>query len=89
MSAFQYAPEWQGPLSGRSFEKQTEDALNAILQRLDEVSAAQSQVATQSENGLMSAADKTFLDGLKTSFPQLQNDVGDLDNRVTTLENNA
>lgn len=28
--AFKYAPQWQGPLSGRSFEKQTEDAINAI-----------------------------------------------------------
>ena len=79
MSAFQYAPEWQGPLSGRSFEKQTEDAINAILQRLDEVSAAQSQVATQTENGLMSAADKVKLDGI-------QGQLDALDARIAALE---
>lgn len=28
---FKYQPEWQGPLSGRSFEKQTEDAINRAL----------------------------------------------------------
>lgn len=27
---FKYQPEWQGPLSGRSFEKQTEDAINGL-----------------------------------------------------------
>jgi hypothetical protein len=79
MSAFQYAPEWQGPLSGRSFEKQTEDAINAILQRLDEVAAAQSQVATQTSNGLMSAADKVKLDGI-------QNQLDALDARIPALE---
>lgn len=79
MSAFQYTPEWQGSLSGRSFEKQTEDAINAILQRLDEVSAAQSQVATQSANGLMSAADKVKLDGI-------QGQLDALDARIAALE---
>ena len=79
MSAFQYVPEWQGPLSGRSFEKQTEDAINAILQRLDEVSAAQSQVATQTSNGLMSAADKVKLDGI-------QGQLDALDARIAALE---
>ena len=78
MSAFQYTPEWQGPLSGRSFEKQTEDAINAILQRLDEV-AAQSQVATQTSNGLMSAADKVKLDGI-------QGQLDALDARIAALE---
>lgn len=28
---FKFQPEWQGPLSGRSFEKQTEDAINRAL----------------------------------------------------------
>ena len=76
---FKYQPQWQGPLSGRSFEKQTEDAINAILQRLDEVSAAQSQVATQSENGLMSASDKVKLDGI-------QGQLDALDARIAALE---
>ena len=44
MSSFHFTPEWQGPLSGRSFEKQVEDAVNVILQKLDEVSAAQAQI---------------------------------------------
>ena len=79
MSSFQFTPEWQGPLSGRSFEKQTEDAINAILQRLDEVASAQSQVATQSENGLMSSADKVKLDGI-------QNQLDALDARIAALE---
>ena len=79
MAYFQYAPQWQGPLSGRSFEKQTEDVINAILQRLDEVAAAQSQVATQSENGLMSAADKVKLDGI-------QGQLDALDARIAALE---
>ena len=79
MATFKYAPQWQGVLSGRSFEKQTEDAINAILQRLDEVSAAQSQVATQTSNGLMSAADKTKLDGI-------QGQLDALDARIAALE---
>lgn len=29
--AFKFQPQWQGPLSGRSFEKQTEDAINALM----------------------------------------------------------
>lgn len=29
--AFKYEPQWQGPLSGRSFERQTEDAINTVL----------------------------------------------------------
>ena len=36
MAEFKYIPQWEGPLSGRSFEKQTEDAINAINQRIDE-----------------------------------------------------
>lgn len=28
--AFRYEPQWQGPLSGRSFERQTEEAINAL-----------------------------------------------------------
>lgn len=38
---FKYQPEWQGPLSGRSFEKQTEDFLNAIESRVDEIDTRQ------------------------------------------------
>lgn len=34
---FKYQPEWQGPLSGRSFEKQTEDAINGIQSRIDAI----------------------------------------------------
>lgn len=38
---FKYQPQWQGPLSGRSFEKQTEDFLNAIESRVDEIDTRQ------------------------------------------------
>lgn len=30
MAEFKYQPQWQGPLSGRSFERQTEDAINGL-----------------------------------------------------------
>jgi len=38
---FKYQPQWQGPLSGRSFEKQTEDFLNGIESRVDEIDTRQ------------------------------------------------
>lgn len=38
---FRYNPQWQGPLSGRSFEKQTEDFLNGIETRVDEIDTRQ------------------------------------------------
>ena len=37
--AFKYSPQWQGPLSGRSFEKQTEDAINGLQTSLDRLRA--------------------------------------------------
>lgn len=37
--AFKYAPQWQGPLSGRSFEKQTEDAINGLQTSLERLRA--------------------------------------------------
>jgi len=37
--AFKYAPQWQGPLSGRSFERQTEDAINGLQTSLDKLKA--------------------------------------------------
>lgn len=99
---FKYQPQWQGPLSGRSFEKQTEEFLNGIESRVDEIDARQTPseiiplpagtgsagvsleysrgdhvhpfvptpLATDQQNGLMSAADKAKLDGIpaETSF---------------------
>lgn len=38
---FKYQPPWQGPLSGRSFERQTEDFLNGIESRVDEIDTRQ------------------------------------------------
>ena len=38
---FKYQPQWQGPLSGPSFEKQTEDFLNGIESRVDEIDTRQ------------------------------------------------
>ena len=32
---FRYQPEWEGPLSGRSFEKQTEDAINGLWEAIE------------------------------------------------------
>lgn len=93
---FKYQPQWQGPLSGRSFEKQTEDFLNGIESRVDEIDTRQTPsdmiplpdgtgsagtalkysrsdhvhpdvpipAATEQQDGLMSAADKTKLDGI-------------------------
>lgn len=37
---FKYNPQWQGPLSGRSFEKQTEDAINGLQTKVEEVANA-------------------------------------------------
>ena len=37
--AFQYQPQWQGPLPGRSFEKQTENAINRLQTSLDRLKA--------------------------------------------------
>ena len=34
---FKYRPEWEGPLSGRSFEKQTEDAINALWAAIESI----------------------------------------------------
>lgn len=86
MSYFKYQPQWQGPLPGRSFEKQTEDAINGVWGALNEVSGGMAQVATATQNGLMSKEDKVFLDGLKTSFPALSNRVDTLASRVQIAE---
>ena len=86
MAYFQYQPQWQGPLPGRSFEKQTEDAINGLWGALNEVSSGQAQVATPTQNGLMSKEDKIFLDGLRTSFPTLSNTVDALADRVQLAE---
>ena len=86
MAYFQYQPQWQGPLPGRSFEKQTEDAINGLWGALDEVSGGQVHVATATQNGLMSKEDKVFLDGLRTSFPTLSNTVDALADRVQLAE---
>lgn len=86
MAYFQYQPQWQGPLPGRSFEKQTEDAINGLWGALNEVSSGQAQVATPTQNGLMSKEDKVFLDGLRTSFPPLSNTVDALADRVQLAE---
>jgi hypothetical protein len=64
---FQYSPEWQGPLSGRSFEKQTQDVINVLLQGQASLQTA----ATPTQNGLMSAADKAKLDGLQAQIDAL------------------
>lgn len=37
--AFKYQPQWQGPLSGRSFERQTEDAINGLQTSLERLRA--------------------------------------------------
>lgn len=36
LEEFHYLPEWQGPLSGRSFEKQTEDVLNSVIRGINQ-----------------------------------------------------
>lgn len=64
---FQYAPEWQGPLSGRSFEKQTQDVINVLLQGQTALQAT----ATPTQKGLMSATDKAKLDGLQAQIDAL------------------
>ena len=37
MADFKYQPQWQGPLSGRSFEKQTEDAINGLWEYIESI----------------------------------------------------
>lgn len=64
MSYFQYVPHWQGALPGRSFEKQTEDAINGVWGRCDEVLQLCTQPATQTSAGQMTAQDKQKLDSL-------------------------
>jgi hypothetical protein len=64
---FQYSPEWQGPLSGRSFEKQTQDVINVLLQG----QASLQVTATPTQKGLMSAADKAKLDSLQAQIDAL------------------
>lgn len=64
MAYFQYAPQWQGPLPGRSFEKQTEDAINGVWERCGEVLQLCTQPATQTSAGQMTAQDKQKLDSL-------------------------
>lgn len=34
---FRYDPQWQGPLSGRSFERQTEDAINYLYGLISDI----------------------------------------------------
>ena len=41
MAEFKYQPQWQGPLSGRSFEKQTEDAINGIWKYIDSIAVVE------------------------------------------------
>lgn len=67
MAEFQYAPEWQGPLSGRSFERQTQDIINVLLQGQANLQAT----ATPTQKGLMSAADKEKLDSLQAQIDAL------------------
>lgn len=64
MAYFQYAPQWQGPLNGRSFERQTEDAINGVWGRCDEILQLCTQPATQTSAGQMTAQDKQKLDSL-------------------------
>lgn len=37
---FKYEPQWEGPLPGPSFEKQTEDALNGLYCRITKIGGA-------------------------------------------------
>lgn len=64
MAYFQFQPQWQGPLPGRSFERQTEDAINGVWGRCDEILQQTTQPATQTSSGLMTAQDKQKLDSL-------------------------
>lgn len=66
MAEFQYSPEWQGPLSGRSFERQTQDVINVLLQGQANLQAT----ATPTSNGLMSAADKTELNAVSIKITE-------------------
>ena len=52
---FRYEPEWQGPLSGRSFEKQTEDAINGVIDRIDAITGAEPSDALPNAPGTASA----------------------------------
>ena len=37
---FKYQPQWEGPLPGPSFEKQTEDAINGLWDAIDNIGGA-------------------------------------------------
>ena len=52
---FKYQPEWQGPLSGRSFEKQTEDAINGLWDAIGDIEGATPSDALPLSPGTASA----------------------------------
>ena len=85
---FHYIPQWQGPLSGRSFEQQTEDAINQIWKVLD--SSAEGYVLPQATSTILGGV---FVDtGLdENSFNPVRNSVVTyaLDQKATIEQLNA
>ncbi len=65
--AFKYAPQWQGPLSGRSFEKQTEDAINGLQTSLERLRADLESITGYGDFARLSYEDVTASQSIQAS----------------------
>lgn len=65
--AFKYAPQWQGPLSGRSFEKQTEDAINGLQTSLERLRADLESITGYGDFTRLSYEDVTVSQSIQAS----------------------
>ena len=65
--AFKYAPQWQGPLSGRSFEKQTEDAINGLQTSLERLRADLESITGYGDFARLSYEDVTVSQSIQAS----------------------
>ena len=65
--AFKYAPQWQGPLSGRSFEKQTEDAINGLQTSLERLRADLESITGYGDFARLSCEDVTVSQSIQAS----------------------
>ncbi len=92
MANFQYDPP-TGPISGVSFEDQTELAINDLHDRIDETNTNTSEAKDTADQALASASEakqaaaqaQTSADEAKTQITQVRNDL----TATTTVANNA
>ena len=65
--AFKYQPQWQGPLSGRSFERQTEDAINGLQTSLERLRADLESITGYGDFARLSYEDVTASQSIQAS----------------------